>query len=69
MNHRMNLLYLTVSLGVCVMVCTAADTHVKPINFVTLPQAHKGTLDIDTLLLPLSPILELLKQPNRPDFP
>jgi alkaline phosphatase D len=51
MNHRLNLLCLTLFLGMSATVCCAEETPVQPTYEVSLNQAHQGSLQIDTLLL------------------
>ena len=51
MDNRPNLLLLIVFCGLCTTVCRAEETPVKPINLISLEQAHRGNLAMDTLLL------------------
>jgi alkaline phosphatase D len=51
MNSRLNLLCLTLCCGLFASVGYAEETPVKPTHAVSLTQAHKGNLEIDTYLL------------------
>ncbi len=51
MNIRPKWLLLSLFCGLAVPICYAQDTIVEPIHVVTLSQAHKGDLEIDTYLL------------------
>ena len=51
MNLRLDLLCLTLFLGMSVSVCSMETAPVKPAHVVSLSQAHQGNLEIDTLLL------------------
>jgi alkaline phosphatase D len=48
---KMRLLYFILFLGMSASVCHAEATPVNPTHVVSLNQAHKGSLEIDTLLL------------------
>ena len=47
----MKLFYLILFFGLYTVVCRADDAPVQPVCPVTLPELHKGTLEVDTLLL------------------
>ncbi|MBN2319431.1 MAG: hypothetical protein JXR49_10160, partial [Acidobacteria bacterium] len=51
MNNWPLLVCLTLFCALSVSICRAEETPMKPINVVSLEQAHKGDLKIDTLLL------------------
>jgi alkaline phosphatase D len=51
MNNWLRGLYLALTCGLSALVCHAEETPVKPTHVVSLKQAHKGSLEIDTLLL------------------
>lgn len=51
MKYWLNLFCLTISCALPVSVCCAEETPVKPTHAVSLGDAHKGTLEIDTRLL------------------
>lgn len=51
MNHRLTLVCSILFLVTSASVCRAEGTPVKPTHVVSLGQAHKGTLEIDTRLL------------------
>lgn len=51
MNLRLNILCLTLCCGMSASACYAEATPVKSTHAVSLQQAHKGSLEIDTLLL------------------
>jgi alkaline phosphatase D len=51
MHYQKTLLGFVLVCGLSASICRAEETPVMPVHLVSLKEAHKGTLEIDTLLL------------------